>query len=106
MNEEQEQIEPLLTTTDTNEEEIESVLRNTYDNQQEDDIESVLHNTYDNRQEHEVEEDERRTMRAPSMRSSLDEVDGEVRQCPVCHWEFPGEMTVEGKREHVEHHFQ
>lgn len=42
----------------------------------------------------------------PSERTSLANTDIEVKKCPMCFWEFPSHMNVDGKREHIEHHFQ
>jgi len=70
----------------------------------EEELFSLLRNT-DNTQQDEVEEQQQRA-RSLSARSSLANLDEEVKQCPVCYWEFPTQMTVDGKREHIEHHFQ
>jgi chromosome segregation ATPase len=78
----QEKVEPTVDGS-FNEEELVSVLRNTYENQQE-------------KQETQI----------PSARSSLAaDIDEEVRQCPVCSWEFPKNLNLDGKREHIEQHF-
>jgi len=64
----------------TNEEELISVLRNTYENK--------------------VEE---KTSSLP--RASLANVDGEVRVCPMCYLEFPQDMALQAKQEHIDQHF-
>jgi hypothetical protein len=51
------------------------------------------------------EEEEQQRARSLSARSSLANVDEQVKQCPVCYWEFPTLMTIDGKREHIEKHF-
>jgi chromosome segregation ATPase len=61
----------------------------------EDELVPTLHNTY-----------QQENASISSARASLAGVDDEVRQCPVCYWEFPKNMNVDGKREHIEHHFQ
>lgn len=38
-------------------------------------------------------------------RESLASVDSAVKTCPVCDWEFPENLTVDGKRSHIEEHF-
>lgn len=30
---------------------------------------------------------------------------GEIRECPMCYWEFPIHMTLENKKDHIEAHF-
>jgi hypothetical protein len=71
-----------------------------YDNVEEQ-INLVLGNT-DNNQQDEVDEEQ---LKNQSARSSLN-VDEEAKQCPVCNWDFPAAMTIQGKNEHIEHHFQ
>ena len=29
----------------------------------------------------------------------------EIRECPMCYWEFPKYLTLENKKEHIENHF-
>jgi len=62
----------------------------------EDELFSILRNTYETKPE----------TKLPSTRTSLIDVDAEVRQCPMCYMEFPQHMTIDEKREHIEHHFQ
>jgi len=75
------EVEPIDAAPD-NEEELVSILRNTYENQQ-----------------------ENQEAQLPSTRASLADIDEEVRKCPVCYWEFPRNLNVDGKREHIEQHF-
>ena len=42
----------------------------------------------------------------PPTDSSMIDIDDEVRQCPMCYWEFPVHLTLDGKKEHIEHHFE
>ncbi len=35
-----------------------------------------------------------------------DKTDFDVHQCPLCYWEFPHHLTLDGKKEHIERHFQ
>lgn len=73
-----------------------------------DDLAEKLHNSYQQEQQKyqdpqpELELESRPT----SIRSSLGDIDEEVTKCPMCYWEFPVHMNVDGKREHIEHHFQ
>lgn len=29
----------------------------------------------------------------------------EIRECPMCYWEFPKKFTLEKKKEHIDNHF-
>jgi len=71
-------------------------------------LDSVLRNSDMDRQDEREEEEEQQQQRVNmrSAHSSLVDMDAEVRQCPVCYWEFPEQMNVDGKRDHIEHHFQ
>jgi len=63
----------------------------------EEELLTVLHNTY------EIQQDQEK--KTTSTRTSLADVDVEERKCPICYWIFPKHMTLDGKREHVEQHF-
>ena len=39
-------------------------------------------------------------------RALLMDVDSEIRECPMCYWEFPKDMKFVKKTEHIEKHFQ
>jgi len=82
INQQQEKVEPINQAT-FDEEELISVLRNTHENQQQDPEPQI-----------------------PSTRTSMADIDVEERQCPMCYWQFPENMTLDGKREHIEQHFQ
>ncbi|CAF0914198.1 unnamed protein product [Adineta ricciae] len=41
-----------------------------------------------------------------SLSGSVSDVDGEIRVCPMCYWQFPADMVVNAKHEHIESHFQ
>ena len=74
----------------------------------EDDMNLVLGNTDNNNQqqddlEEQEEEEQKQQKKEEVARASLTE---EVKQCPMCNWEFPPGMTLDGKNEHIEHHFQ
>ena len=75
------------------EEEINDVLRNSDNN-----VRDILDN--------EEQEQEQQAMRDPPAAVSLNHGDSEVRKCPVCDWEFPQQMNIEGKNQHIEGHFQ
>jgi chromosome segregation ATPase len=63
---------------------------------EEEELNSILRNNYENRAE----------TKMSLARSSLGNIDGEERHCPMCFWEFPQNMNLDGKREHIENHFQ
>jgi hypothetical protein len=65
---------------------------------------SLLRNAYENQTERQNDENGQENT-AISTRTSLANIDAEVRQCPMCYWEFPQHITFDGKREHIEHHF-
>jgi hypothetical protein len=72
----------------------------------EEDINLVLGNTDNNNQYNDLEEEDQQQqqqIKAQTARSSLTE---EVKKCPMCDWDFPANMTLEGKNEHIEQHFQ
>jgi DNA repair exonuclease SbcCD ATPase subunit len=70
----------------------------------EDELYSLLRNAYENQTERQNDENGQENT-AISTRTSLANIDAEVRQCPMCYWEFPQHITFDGKREHIEHHF-
>lgn len=41
----------------------------------------------------------------PTPFTSLPDLDGVVRACPVCYCEFADDMPVEAKQEHIDQHF-
>jgi hypothetical protein len=75
----------LSNETDRNEEALVTLLRNSYELQQ--------------------KEKQKREKKTTSTRTSPADVDVEERQCPICYWQFPQHMTMDGKREHIEQHF-
>lgn len=55
------------------------------------------------------EKKEERNDQANSLTSivaSLNDAEGEIRNCPMCYLEFPKNMTIESKQEHVDQHFR
>lgn len=63
----------------------------------EDDLVSLLRTSYEMQQ---------KDVDQAAARRSLDQDGKEVRACPMCCYEFPANMTVEQKTEHIEGHFQ
>jgi hypothetical protein len=85
----------------------------------EDELFAILHNSYEGKQQQQEQEQEPEPVPEPepelelelepqvqSNRSSLAEIDQEVQTCPMCSWTFPVHMSLDGKREHIENHFQ
>ncbi|CAF4669978.1 unnamed protein product [Rotaria sp. Silwood1] len=67
-------------------------------------IESILRNAYEPQQvktEDQTNEENKNTL----LPKPINDADGEIRECPMCYWEFPQHMTLDGKKEHIEHHF-
>jgi hypothetical protein len=92
MNQQQEKQNPTTILTNEhvpNDEELIALLRNSSERQEE---------------KQDAGFDEERN--SISTRASLLNLDAEVHQCPMCYWEFPLNMTVEKKTEHIEGHFQ
>ena len=92
--------------------EVECVKPNACDQQEdlrddEEKIDDILRNS-DNNPPACVEDDEEQQQQQQQqiMRASLNHGDSAVRNCPMCDWEFPEEMNDEGKRQHIEGHFQ
>jgi hypothetical protein len=60
----------------------------------------LLRNSYELQQKEEKDDEEKNIITA---QHSL--VDEEIRECPMCYWEFPHHLTLEAKNEHIENHF-
>ncbi len=63
----------------------------------EEELVTLLRNTYEIQQEQEK--------KTTSASTSCADIDEEVRKCPICYYEFPKTLNVDGKREHIEQHF-
>lgn len=63
-----------------------NILRNSYEIQQQD-------------QERIVREEEK----DPTQKKTSNE---EIRECPMCYWEFPNHLTLDNKRDHIDNHFR
>lgn len=68
-------------------------------------LESVLKNSF-SPEEQKKDEPIALVNNNASLVNSFMNFDSEVNQCPMCYWQFPRGMTVDGKREHIENHFQ
>ncbi|CAF1054697.1 unnamed protein product [Rotaria sordida] len=79
----------LSNETGLNEEALVNLLRNSYELQQQD-------------QQQNIHEEENKTIIPQSEKSDVNE---EIRECPMCYWEFPKHLTLENKKEHIENHF-
>jgi len=74
----------LSNETGLNEEALVTLLRNSYELQQKE------------THEDEKDDEEKKTIKLG---------DEEIRECPMCYWEFPKHLTLEAKKEHIENHF-
>jgi hypothetical protein len=63
----------------------------------EEELVTLLRNTY------EIQPD--RENKTTSGRSSFADVDNDLRECPMCFWTFPEHLTFNNRKEHIELHF-
>jgi chromosome segregation ATPase len=88
----------LSNETGLNEEALVTLLRNSYELQQQE--------TQEEEEEEEEEDNEEKKIITTTTTSSQNSVDNqEIRECPMCYWEFPKHLTLENKKEHIENHF-
>ncbi len=85
----------LSNETGLNEEALVTLLRNSYELQQQDQQQKPQIEEEDDDDE---EEKEIKTTETPVSNE-------EIRECPMCYWEFPKHLTLENKKEHIENHF-
>ncbi len=91
----------LSNETGLNEEALVTLLRNSYELQQQDQQQKAQEEEEEEeRQEKDDDEEEKETV--PSPTSVVNE---EIRECPMCYWEFPKHLTLENKKQHIENHF-
>jgi TATA-binding protein-associated factor Taf7 len=83
----------LSNETGLNEEALVTLLRNSYELQQQETQEEE-----DDEEEEEEEDNEEK-------KNQTSVVNEEIRECPMCYWEFPKHLTLENKKEHIENHF-
>jgi chromosome segregation ATPase len=88
-----------------NEETLVSLLRNSYELQQKQQAQNEEEEEVEEQQQQQDDDDDEEE-NVTSIRITPDEAEGEIKQCPMCYWEFPKNITIDGKREHIEHHFQ
>ncbi|CAF0936499.1 unnamed protein product [Rotaria sordida] len=67
-------------------------------------IESILRDGYEPQQAKKEDQNDQENENT-SLQRTFDDADGEISKCPMCFWEFPPHMTLDGKNEHIEHHF-
>ncbi|CAF2133636.1 unnamed protein product [Rotaria magnacalcarata] len=79
----------LSNETGLNEEVLVTLLRNSRELQQQD-------------QQRIVQEDDKNTIITMMQNKNTNE---EIRECPMCYWEFPEHLTLDSKKEHIENHF-
>lgn len=89
----------LSNETGLNEEALVTLLRNSYELQQQKDDEN------DDDNENEDEDEETKQDEKDNETKQTPIVTEEIRECPMCYWEFPKHFTLEGKKEHIENHF-
>ncbi|CAF5138002.1 unnamed protein product, partial [Rotaria magnacalcarata] len=76
----------LSNETGLNEEVLVTLLRNSRELQQQD-------------QQRIVQEDDKNTIITMMQNKNTNE---EIRECPMCYWEFPEHLTLDNKKEHIE----
>jgi len=54
---------------------------------------------------YELQQQEGHEENEPTSTSGNSIVDEEIRECPMCYWEFPKHLSLENKKEHIENHF-
>jgi len=86
----------LSNETGLNEEALVTLLRNSYELQQQDQQQKP-------REEEEDDDDYDEEKKTTTTQTSA--VNEEIRECPMCYWEFPKHLTLEDKKEHIENHF-
>jgi hypothetical protein len=84
----------LSNETGLNEEALVTLLRNSYELQQQDQQQIPQEEDDD-----EEEEEEKEIITQTPVTNE------EIRECPMCYWEFPKHLTLENKKEHIENHF-
>lgn len=83
----------LSNETGINEEALMTLLRNSYELQQKEE---------DDDEEEEEQETNKDNEHDKKQTPTVTE---EIRECPMCYWEFPTHFTLEKKKEHIENHF-
>jgi hypothetical protein len=91
----------LSNETGLNEEALVTLLRNSYEIQPQDQQKKTEEEEEDDNDEDEEEEEEEKKI--TTSQSSV--VNEEIRECPMCYWEFPKHLSLETKKEHIENHF-
>lgn len=85
----------LSNETGLNEEALVSLLRNSYELQQQQ--QQVAAATTTTTVEPKPNEEETKQKKSND--------DEEIRECPMCYWEFPNHLTLDRKKEHIDAHF-
>jgi DNA-binding protein H-NS len=95
----QNKINPTTLSNETglNEEALVTLLRNSYELQQQE--------TQEEEEEEEEEQDEEEEEEQQPKAKQNTIANEEIRECPMCYWEFPKHFTLENKKEHIEKHF-
>lgn len=81
----------LSNETGLNEEALVTLLRNSYELQQQ--------------ENHEEEEEEERPITTTTVTSQKPRDEEEIRECPMCYWEFPEHFKLDAKKAHIDNHF-
>ncbi|CAF0738659.1 unnamed protein product [Adineta ricciae] len=90
----------LSNETGLNEEALVTLLRNSYELQQQqtqDESEEV--------DDEEQDDDHEGESQSVTTATTTETTNDEIRECPMCYWEFPQKLTIENKKDHIEKHF-
>lgn len=87
----------LSNETGLNEEALVTLLRNSYELQQQENQEE--------RKEEEEEEEEKSLINSAATTSQKTHDEEEIRECPMCYWEFPEHFKLDKKKDHIDNHF-
>lgn len=87
----------LSNETGLNEEALVTLLRNSYELQQQ--------QTQDESEDVDEEQEDDHEEELQSDATANKTTNDEIRECPMCYWEFPQTLTIEQKKEHIDKHF-
>jgi DNA repair exonuclease SbcCD ATPase subunit len=99
----------LSSETGLNEEALVTLLRNSYELQQQDQQIKTDEDDEDENDDEEEDQGEAEKKTAATTTNSVPPsvmtTSGEITECPMCYWEFPKHLTLDEKKEHIDHHF-
>lgn len=97
----------LSNETGLNEEALVTLLRTSYELQQQD-RQQKARTEEEDQQEEDADEEEQEPERDEATSTATTQATTsteEIRECPMCYWEFPKDFTLEKKKDHIENHF-